>query len=50
MLCSAALAYLFGQMCVIELSEQSMPDVDPKGLLDQIGSNNNIDCPTSNVF
>ena len=31
-----ALAYLVGQLCGIELSEQSKSDVDPKGLLDQI--------------
>ena len=31
-----ALAYLVGQLCGIELSEQSKSDVDPKGLLDRI--------------
>ena len=52
--CSAqhALAYFIGQLCGIELSEcVSSEDVDPKGLLDQIGSNNvNVDCPMSRVF
>ena len=52
--CSAqfALAYFIGQMCGIELSEStvSKEDIDPKGLLDQIGSNDNVDCPISQTF
>ena len=52
--CSAqfALAYFIGQMCGIELSEStvSKEDIDPKGLLDQIGSNDNVDCPISQIF
>ena len=46
-----ALAYLLGQLCGIELSESARSnDIDPKGVLDQLGSNIKVDCPISQVF
>ena len=53
--CSAqyALAYFIGQLCGIEINDSasSKDVIDPKCLLDQIGSNDdNIQCPMSNVF
>lgn len=44
-----ALAYFVGQLTGIELCEATS-DEDPNGLLDQIGSNPNVDCPISQVF
>ena len=49
-----ALAHFIGQLCGIELNESSSSnnEIDPKGVLDQIGSttNRNINCPLSQVF
>jgi len=53
--CSAqhALAYFVGQLCGIELSEYSVSGkekIDPHGMLNKLGSNDKVECPTSQVF
>lgn len=46
-----ALAYFIGQLCGIELSECSASkEIDPHGLLDKIGDNDNVECSLSQVF
>jgi len=48
-----ALAYLIGQLCGIEISDttSSRKDLDPKDVLDQIGStHNSAECPLSQIF
>ena len=48
-----ALAYLIGQLCGIEISDttSSRKDIEPKDVLNQIGStNNSVECPLSQIF
>ena len=46
-----ALAYFLGQLCGIKISESTSPDeIDPKDVLNQIGYNDKIHCPISQVF
>ena len=44
------LSYLICQFCGIELNEYGSDQIDPRSLLDRLGTNDSADCPTSKVF